>query len=383
MKRYLSIILIVLAGSVQGQKTQVFEETILNFNPDFGPYKEDGDILHLDAGRVLMKEVKLPVYDKETNYTLKMELVSNGDPWDKGGSVFMIRKDDFSVFKKFVQDRQKEEGFPLTDITQGQEPASEIMRFMTPFGVGFFSDTAKIKPPIYVPEWEDKVVWERDITSFRELMETEFYVGIFIDTWTKEGYKLSLNIEQNQVEYECATASRRIVKTLMNTNKYFPEQKLFDGLSRGDKEIKFDLKDLNGVENAWLEVTMTGHGGHSEGDEFTPCRNQLELNGDLLMDTIPWRNDCASFRRFNPSSGVWLDTLEWRGQQITERIASSDLSRSNWCPGSMVEPYVYDVTTLLKETNSLVYRIPTSQPFKDGENNYWIISVNLILELKK
>lgn len=52
---------------------------------------------------------------------------------------------------------------------------------------------------------------------------------------------------------------------------------------------------------------------------------------------------------FNPSSGVWTrkDTAFAYTKErvreykpIEERLASSDLSRSNWCPGSQVFPEI-------------------------------------------
>ena len=68
------------------------------------------------------------------------------------------------------------------------QPTVELMRFMTPFGVGHYSSPedslTKHRKPVYVDHWEDSVSWEQDITDLYPLLEGGAYVGIFIDTWT-------------------------------------------------------------------------------------------------------------------------------------------------------------------------------------------------------
>ena len=65
-------------------------------------------------------------------------------------------------------------------------------------------------------------------------------------------------------------------------------------------------------------------------------------------------DDCASFRRFNPATGVWLikrlaayiSEDGYKTKEVEEPLASSDLSRSNWCPGSDVLPEVVELPGL-------------------------------------
>jgi len=86
-----------------------------------------------------------------------------------------------------------------------------------------------------------------------------------------------------------------------------------------------------------LKYITTGHGGHSGGDEFRPQENILSINGEEVYSFTPWRTDCASFRRFNPSTGVWLSkrTVAYIGREgraekeVEEPIASSDLQHFN------------------------------------------------------
>ena len=129
-------------------------------------------------------------------------------------------------------------------------------------------------------------------------------------------------------------------------------------------------------------------GGHDGGDEFTPQRNVLSFDGAVVKDFTPWRTDCASFRRFNPTSGVWAvqRKASYYGEHgtetkvIDEMIASSDLSRSNWCPGSQVEPFCIPLGELAAGAHRLTISIPGAQPINGDEMNHWLISSYLVWE---
>lgn len=80
-----------------------------------------------------------------------------------------------------------------------------------------------------------------------------------------------------------------------------------------------------------------------------------------MLNFIPWRDDCASFRRFNPATGVWLikrlasyiGEKGYTEKEVEEPLASSDLSRSNWCPGSDVVPEEAVIGTLAPGKHTL------------------------------
>ena len=56
---------------------------------------------------------------------------------------------------------------------------------------------------MYVDHWEDSVSWEQDITDLYPLLEGGAYVGIFIDTWTPEGYVASMTIDVDESDLSC------------------------------------------------------------------------------------------------------------------------------------------------------------------------------------
>ena len=184
--------------------------------------------------------------------------------------------------------------------TENYKPVIEILRFMTPFGVGHFSNDKKTyRKPVYIPKWENEVVWERDISHLLDIVDNTFYVGVWIDSWTEEGYKVDLSLSYSNRPNKVVK-----VKPLVNTISYVNGQALPDFFPVTDVLQNFTFAKK--AKNVKLHYITTGHGGHSGGDEFVKIKNTVQINNDVVLDVKPWRNDCASFRRFNPTSGVWL-----------------------------------------------------------------------------
>lgn len=118
-------------------------------------------------GRIILKKIKVPHYERNVKVDIKTTIASNGDRWDKSGSVFVLPHHSAVNLLSIAQGKAK---FPEIDtlklehmrgIIAGKNylPTIELMRFMTPFGVGFYSnnnDTLTSKRrPVYIPKWED------------------------------------------------------------------------------------------------------------------------------------------------------------------------------------------------------------------------------------
>jgi len=375
---------------IGSKSIQVFDDINLHFDMAFkdNPEKLDDNTLRIDAGRVILKKVKLPNYTKQTKVTINVNLTSNGDPWDKSGSLFVIPKEatlNLLNFETGTFDlKSLNQSYPAISPISAKQlhylPNVELLRFMTPFGVGYFNkhERTKDRKPPYIPHWEKEVNWSQDITHLLPLLENEVYIGVFIDTWTKEGYNISvkLNFEESQIPNH--QKKKQTVVPLVNTVKYAAEQKLYDDFSKQPLTVSFNVKD--DYKNAKLYYLTTGHGGHSGGDEFVKKENQIQLNGKNIKTFTPWRDDCASFRRFNPSSGTWPAKEMFPKTESTDMIASSDLSRSNWCPGSDVLPEVIDLGTLLKGKHQLEISIPKAQALSENEYNYWMVSAYIVYD---
>lgn len=380
-------------------KVTVFENEHIRFRPDslknFNEADSNG-VIRLVNGRILLKKVTLPKYERNVKININVQVASNGDRWDKSGSVFVLPKSAVNLLT-IAQGKAK---FPEVDSTKVEKllgvvegkdylPTVELLRFMTPFGVGHFSSnndklSAK-RRPVYIPKWEKCVVWQQDITHLYPMLENEAYVGIFIDTWTPEGYLANVELDVKESEITCDAMPKRQITPLVNT-VYYIGQEYPDIFSRRPLIADFTLPV--DAKNVQLKYIVTGHGGHSGGDEFTPNQNILSIDGKEVYSFLPWRDDCASFRRFNPATGVWLikrlasyiSDTGYREKQVEEPLASSDLSRSNWCPGSDVFPETVELGDLKAGQHTFTIDIPKAQPVNGDELNHWLVSAYLVWE---
>lgn len=378
----------------------VFENENIHFYPDsiknFMAPDENG-VIRMVNGRILLKKIEIPEYKRNVTVDIKVNLASNGDRWDKSGSVFVLPKSSAINLMNIAEGKEK---FPEVDSTKYENfkgivagenylPTVELLRFMTPFGVGHYSGnddalTSK-RRPVYVPKWEKSVTWEQDITHLYPELEGEAYVGIFIDTWTKEGYVADVKLDIKESKISCDAMTERNVTPLMNT-VYYVGQSYPDIFSRKPVETEFTLP--RDAKNVQLKYIVTGHGGHSGGDEFVEKQNIVSIDGKEVLDFIPWRDDCASFRRYNPATGVWLikrlasyiSDEGYKEKMVEEPLASSDLSRSNWCPGSDVIPETVHLGDLKAGSHKFKVEIKDAQPINGNELNHWLVSAYLVWE---
>lgn len=401
-KQVILYIALVFSFYTQAQKENsnvinVFEKTLINFDTSANPdgLNRDDSVLFLGNGRIALKKVKLPKFTHNTELNAKITLVSNGDPWDKSGSCFVIPSNSPVNMINIAQNKEQ---YPvvdstryenLTGIVQGHryKPTVELIRFMTPFGVGHYSEeedsVANKRKPVYIDEWAENVVWQEDISDLLSLFEEEVYVGVFIDTWTKEGYLVDFDISYSETNLSCDIKTEQHVEPLINT-VYYLGQKHPDIFARQDVEIPFTIP--KNAKNIRLKYIASGHGGHSNGDEFRPQENILSIDNREIYRFTPWRNDCASFRRFNPHSGVWLKkrTAAYIGRNgrsekiVEEPLASSDLSRSNWCPGSNVPCEEILLPKIKSGKHTLTISIPDSHEIEEEKLNHWLVSAYLI-----
>lgn len=379
---------------------QVFDKTPVCFRPDsfpnYTPANADG-VIRLVNGRIILKKITLPDYKRDVDVTLKVTVASNGDRWDKSGSCFVLPKESVINLMNIAEGKK---AFPAVDSTKYEKmigivpgkdyvPTLELMRFMTPFGVGYYSSDndslSSKRRPVYIPKWEKCVTWVQDITDLYPVLEKEAYVGIYIDTWTAEGYVASMELDVKESKITCDVMPERRVKPLMNT-VYYIGQTYPDIFSRKDVVMDFDMPEA--ARNVRLKYIVTGHGGHSGGDEFVEKRNIVSVDGKEVLNFIPWRDDCASFRRFNPATGVWLiprvaayiGDKGYTTKEIEEPLASSDLSRSNWCPGSDVMPEEAVIGDLSAGKHSFKVSIPEAQQVDGNKLNHWLVSAYLVWE---
>jgi hypothetical protein len=316
------------------------------------------------GGTIIMKKVKLPDNVADRDVFAELVQYSAGDAYDRTGSVFMIPTDKAQSFIDAMRDLNSVPSFKSGDTdyhglvsTPKYQVPMELMRFFTGFGVRKFNHNR-------VPgqDWVDSVLYKTDITALSERLVGEVWVGAYIGNWDAEGHRVSLRLKYYPDE------DRYVYHTipLFNTVNYleqagqpYPLFLLDDTLT-----VKFTLTEA--APNARLYYLTTGHGGWSNGDEFNQKPNTISLDGNKVITFVPWREDCATYRNNNPCSGNYSNGL-----------SSSDLSRSNWCPGTVTNPeYIY-LGDLEAGEHTITVQIPQGAP-EGGSNSYWCLSGTLI-----
>ena len=126
----------------------------------------------------------------------------------------------------------------------------------------------------------------------------------------KQGYTLDVKLDFDPNPATVIPGKALTTLPLVNTSKFGSEQTAYDGFARAPLTVNVALDEP--AANAVLHYTATGHGGHGTGDEFVRCAHHVTWDGDTCLSFTPWRDDCASFRRFNPTSGVWMERTYWK-----------------------------------------------------------------------
>ena len=61
-------------------------------------------------------------------------------------------------------------------------------------------------------------------------------------------------------------------------------------------------------------------------------------------------------------------------KEVEEPLASSDLSRSNWCPGSDVPPVEVSLKDIKAGKHTLTISIPDSKEMEGDKLNHWLVN---------
>jgi GLPGLI family protein len=327
----------------------VFKEEIINFSD---ASKSNDSIMRFANGTIAVRKISIPAIAKGSQVFLDVTEQSNGDAYDRTGSVFIIPMQKSKSFFEGLQNGVK--ALPIYDngngklyqgivATETYTPLLELMRFFTPFGIKQYN-TITLKDKT----WEDRVSYRQDVSELTAAMSNqEVYIGTFIGNYDKGGHKVSVNLTIHPEE-EVTIAKPSEVIALFNTNNVMEmagqEYGTLFGSNKG-LEVTFNLeKDL---KNARIRYITTGHGGWENGDEFVPKRNSIYLDGKEVFHFTPWREDCGSYRLYNPASGNFPNGL-----------SSSDYSRSNWCPGTMTNPVYIELEDLKAGSHTIQVKIP-------------------------
>ena len=339
-------------------------------------------VLHFAGGTLILKRVSLPWLTSHYQHFIEVHQQSNGDAYDRTGSIFVLQTNGWVPHNFFDGINQHPDSLPTFVgkdgeryqgmISQtGYDAPLELVRFFTPFGVGKFNERMKD----YGIDWRNEAYYRQEITDLYHF-GGDVVIGAWIGNYDGGGHIITVDIKSYPNDYtqlEDEEEWTGLVKPLFNTCNVLEMAgqnygKLFgtDSLT-----VKFRIYDTLGaaMKSARLRYISTGHGGWGEGDEFVPKQNTILIDGKVAFTHTPWRQDCGCYRDLNPVSGNF-----WNG------LSSSDFSRSGWCPGTATQPVYFDLSPWADgREHTLTVAIPQGKPV-EGMFSHWAVSGTLIVE---
>lgn len=345
----------------------VFENEVINFSD---ASKSNDSILRFANGTIILKKIKFPEIKSGSQVFVDLKEQSNGDAYDRTGTVFAIPAKEKFSFMEGLKNGAKT--LPVYENGNGKQyqgviktgefsPLLELMRFFTPFGIKQYGHI-QLKDKT----WHESVPYRQDISElYSALSNQEVYIGTFIGNYDKGGHKISLNITIHGEEKQSPKDS--FVLPLFNTTNIMEMAgQEYATMFNNEKGLVVDFVLEKDIKNVKLRYITTGHGGWENGDEFVPKKNTILLDGKEAFGFIPWRMDCGSYRLFNPASG-----------NFNNGLSSSDYSRSNWCPGTVTNPMLIELGDLKAGRHSIQVKIPQG-PNEGGGFSSWNVSGILI-----
>ncbi len=328
--------------------------------------------LHTAGGTLIFKRLSLPDFPDHYQAFAELTTYSNGDAYDRTGSVFIVPQSEISFVDALVFGPEKLPAFEGKDgevyqgfmLTENYKPVVEMLRFFTPFGVRHFNDRVQLAGL----NWENEAYYKQEISDISSELKGEVIIGVFIGNYDGGGHKINLDLSfyPGSTSWENRAESQQWILPLFNTTNILEMAGQNYGKLFGSDTLTLDFEVPEGVSNLRLRYISTGHGGWGGGDEFNPKENQLFIDGKLRFVHTPWRGDCATYRELNPVSGNF-----WNG------MSSSDLSRSGWCPGEATEPVYFNLPNLKAGKHSISVAIPQGQN-QGNSFSFWSVSGVLI-----
>ncbi|MCD0454921.1 GLPGLI family protein [Chryseobacterium sp. LC2016-27] len=331
---------------------KVFENEIINFSDQS---RSDEKIKRFANGTIILKKVKFPKIAQGDNIFVELKQQSNGDAYDRTGTVFFIPEEKSQTFFDGLEKGAKT--LPVYENGNGKQyygvvsnqnyqPTVELMRFFTAFGINKFNHI-ELKDKT----WQTVSPFRQDITELKpSLSEKELWIGTFIGNYDKGGHKVSLDITIHNSE-QIVHKNNKVIPLFNTTNIMEMAGQDYATMFNNDKGLFVEFNLEKDLKNAQLRYITTGHGGWENGDEFIPKANSIYVDGKLSFSFTPWRTECGSYRSFNPASGNFADGL-----------SSSDLSRSNWCPGTVTNPNFISLGDLKAGKHTIQVKIPQGEP---------------------
>lgn len=246
--------------------------------------------------------------------------VKPGDAWTRAGSLSVVVPGEQGAADKEV----------------------ELMRFVTGFG--------------------GPGTFRQDLTCLGPLLSGKQKLRLYISTYSKPGWiaGAALEFSAEGVGYRRPAFAKAL----------FNEPQVTGREPRLDASIVIPPR----LGRPRLRILSTGHatdGGPEH--EFISCPNVLQVDGREIARWRPWAEQGGSVRGLNPMAG----------RQIIDgrELWSSDLDRSGWHPGLVVEPEFIPVPELTAGRHEVELEVQGIRPKgASGAYGYWRVSAIVVAD---
>jgi len=235
-------------------------------------------------------------------------------------------------------------------------PGVELLRAVTPFG-----------GPLEV---------EADMTDVVNGLPGKHQLTVHIDTWSDADGLVSGSqgewIASAEVSLWPGEAPRHVLAVV---------PLVFETQTEPDAaKIEFEVPE--GASDARLEYRVTGHGQAfaldciGPAEEFCRRTHELRLDGALLSELAPWRDDCAELCTITANDSGYGPS-SYCAENPCGDPNSVRAPRANWCPGSASPPFRIGSTALTTPgKHELTRRIPALAP----GGSWWVSATYFAFE---
>jgi hypothetical protein len=345
----LGLIMVILArtGSTTAQPARpdeavtIFRNVTVEFDSSIAEgTRRDGVVLKQN-GQLIETTVDLPPLPGDqrdarrivATLTVKPAMVGSGerarpgDAWTRAGSVLIGKPTSKPP--------------SATSAPAASEPASidpdavEAMRFITNFG--------------------GEAVYTQDLTPLAPLLSGKTTIAISLSSFKKPGWIVSLTIEftRSGVGYRRPVFAQPLFRS--------------EQVTSAENLLRARILVPAGLDRPRIRIITSGHASDGTGgDEFITRTHVLTIDGKEVARWRPWLEEGGTLRAANPWSG--------RTRLGGRERWSSDLDRSGWRPGQIVEPLYLPAPELTPGEHTIELRIEGIRPKDQTGYGYWRIS---------
>ena len=309
---------------------RVFETAAIGFDEALEDPTPRGEHVVLDQGRTLARTVQLPAAPADqrdarrivATVTVRPVLTEPGsrrpgDEWTRMGCLTVVTPGD---------------GGP--DDPNATEV--ELMRFTTGFGQG--------------------AGYSQDVTALAPLLAGRRELRLTLSTYRNPAWEVSVRLEYTRdgVGYRRPALAEPLFHDMALT---------------ADSPLLSATIDIPvGLARPRVRLLSTGHStdGGPE-NEFITCTHVLRTDGRRIVSWRPWSEQGGALRSVNP----------WAGRRTIDgrEVWSSDLDRSGWQPGLVIEPLLVPVPELTPGRHEISLEVLGIRPEgMDHAHGYWRIS---------